>query len=107
MNDADRILEAVRGARDDITADRVILWADPSEPGNALAQLRDRVRAALSAAAIGTGGPSIEMVRDAMADAFDPHAMCQPGWTPQKALHAALVARMTSPPSQRGGDVGQ
>ncbi len=47
--DAGKAMDAVRGLRDDITADRIILWRDPSKPGNALAQLDERISAWLKA----------------------------------------------------------
>jgi hypothetical protein len=33
-----------------------------------------------------------ELVRTAMAKAFGVDAICQPGWTPQKAMYQALAA---------------
>lgn len=43
------IIDAVRGHRDDIATERIILWIDSNKPGNALSQLADRISPHLAA----------------------------------------------------------
>lgn len=49
---------------------------------------------------------SVDLVREAMAEAFGMERMGEPGWTPQKAMHAALAKRLSHDESARGAGDG-